>query len=76
MAVTYLHSAYYRNGEDIVFYEPEFHELAYQIAMNKHTYEFSISNLGWHLHFRTPAYELEIVEESWWKGYAKLIVKA
>lgn len=63
MPPRYLHSAFYRNGEDIVFYDKEFHELAYQIAMGEHQYRFELSVLGWHLFFTTPNYELEVLLE-------------
>jgi hypothetical protein len=56
----YLFSAWYRNGEDIVFYDKEFHDLAYQIATGEHLYEFEISNIGWHYFFTTPEYVLKV----------------
>ncbi|HEY4649775.1 MAG TPA: hypothetical protein VIG72_00090 [Pontibacter sp.] len=63
MLTRYLPSAFYRNGEDLIFYDKEFHEWAYQIAMGPHEFEWSFSTLGFHLHFTTPEYELEVILE-------------
>jgi hypothetical protein len=73
--MTYLSSAWYRNGEDIIFYEPEFHDLAHQIATGEHSYQFEISVLGWHLFFTTATHKLEILysyEDSGKYGTGKL----
>jgi hypothetical protein len=58
--MTYLSSAWYRNGEDIEFYEPEFQDLASLIATGNHSFEREISNLGWHLIFTTTKYILKV----------------
>ncbi|MBC5774243.1 hypothetical protein H8S95_09230 [Pontibacter sp. KCTC 32443] len=59
----FLHSTWYRNVEDIVFYDEEFNALAYQIATGEHTYEKELSNIGWHYFFTTPEYILKVTWE-------------
>jgi hypothetical protein len=56
-----LFSAWFRNGEDIIFYDSDFNDLAYQIATGEHAFSREISNLGWHLHFSTTKHVLEVV---------------
>jgi hypothetical protein len=58
--MAYFSSAWYRNGEDLVFYEVDFHDLAYQIATGNHSFKREISNIGWHLIFTTPEYVLKV----------------
>lgn len=55
-----LHFSWYRNREDLKFYESDVHDLAYNIATGKHEFEREISNLGWHLIFTTPEYVLKV----------------
>ncbi|NEM96146.1 hypothetical protein [Pontibacter burrus] len=57
------YSPFDRNGEDLVFRDPDFHELAYQIAMGEHTFDLFLTSLGWHLVYTTAEYELEVLLE-------------
>ncbi|MBC5995097.1 hypothetical protein [Pontibacter cellulosilyticus] len=59
----YLHSAFYRNGEDLEFYDKEFQQLAYHIATGPHHFEYTLDNLGWRLTFTTPEYSLKVTIE-------------
>ncbi|WP_266204156.1 hypothetical protein [Pontibacter kalidii] len=64
----YLHSPFYRNGEDAEFYYPEVMELALEVMEGPHDFEIGLGYQGLELTFTSQTYKVEVVLESFLKG--------
>ncbi|MEJ8803118.1 hypothetical protein [Pontibacter sp. H249] len=69
----FMHSGFYRNGEDAEFFYPEVEELALRVMETATFYEKYINASGFVLEFRNEAYQVRLVLESFLEGDCQII---